>query len=77
MAVASKAARNEQRKLLATFLNNIAVALFLAAFLQPVLAVVQGQRLVAVAELLASSILISIGSVLLIAVQVVASWLED
>ena len=32
---ASKTARNEGRKLMATFLNNVAVALFLAGVLQP------------------------------------------
>lgn len=77
MAERSKSARNEQKKLLGTFFNNISVALFLAAGLQPVMAIAQGQRSVEVAELLLSAILIAVGALLLVVAQVMVSWIED
>lgn len=39
-----KAGRNESRKLLATFLNNLGLALFIAGLVQPVLATVTEGR---------------------------------
>lgn len=40
----SKAGRNERRKLLATFVNNLAVASALAAIVQPAIAILREGR---------------------------------
>lgn len=73
----TKAGRNEQRKIAATFLNNLAVGCFLAALLQPVLALLQQSRAVTLAEWSGSAILF-VGSLgLHFGARAVAGRLED
>ena len=73
----SKAGRNEQRKLAATFLNNVAVGCLLAAFLQPALAYMQASREVTLAERLGSAILLMVSLGLFLAGRSLAGRLED
>lgn len=73
----TKAGRNEQRKIAATFRNNAAVALVLAAFLQPALAVMQGARTITLVEGLGSLILVSAAFVLYRSAKRSAGLLED
>jgi hypothetical protein len=73
----TKAGRNEQRKITATLLNNLAVGCFLAAFLQPALAVIQAARAVTLADGAGSLILTAIGGVLFVTARTFAGRLED
>ena len=73
----TKAGRNEQRKLRATLLNNIAVGFFLAAVLQPGLALIQQSRPVTLAEAGGSLILFMAAAAFATAGRWVAGRLED
>ena len=73
----SKATRNERRKLLATFFNNLAVGFVLAAFLQPALALVQQTRAVQPAEWLGSVLLAAVSVVCILVARVMVGGLED
>jgi len=73
----SKAGRNEKRKLLATFINNLAAAFTLAGVLQPALALVQHQRTVTSAELTGSAAFLLVALVFLISARYIVSGLED
>ncbi len=74
--VVSKAARNEQRKLLANVLNNTTVAALLAGYLQPVLAFVRNGRF-GRNDLAAALVFGSIGLMLHVAARAVVSRVED
>jgi hypothetical protein len=74
---AGKAARNESRKLTATAVNNLAVALLLAAFIQPTLSVVQQARDLSLAELIASAIFVLLSALCFSAVRLIALRIED
>jgi len=73
----TKAGRNEQRKIAATFLNNVAVGFFLAALLQPTLALMQQSRAVTLAEWVGSATLMVASFLLSLGARYVAGLLED
>lgn len=72
-----KVGRNEARKLAATFSNNVGVAFFLAAFLQPSLAFVQQDRVLGLATAGASAIFFLLAIIGLLIGQTIARRLED
>lgn len=72
-----KGSRNEGRKLLATWLNGVSIACFLAASLQPLLGVVQQPREFRLVELLLSLILFVASAGLHAGAQVIIRRLED
>lgn len=74
---ASKAGRNEARKLMANALNNMGVAFTLAGILQPALAVVQQERWPTLAVLTASLIFIVIAGTLFTFARSAVHGLED
>jgi hypothetical protein len=72
-----KAGRNKGRELVAGAVNNVAVALLLAATLQPVLATVQQQRTLRYEELV-TSIMFLFGSIVCFFIaQAVIRRVED
>ncbi len=73
----NKAARNEARKLVATLLNNVALAFLLAALLQPALAFLQQQRPVDLVVVGASLIFLLISFGAFVASQAVISGVEE
>ena len=72
-----KTARNESRKLVATALNNLAVALLLAAFVQPVVIYLQQRRPLDLAIPAASLIFTIAAGALFLAPHRVIRRLED
>lgn len=72
-----KVGRNEARKLLATWLNNVSVGFVLAGSLQPLLGLVQRQRSISLAESGLSAILFGIAVVAFFGAQRIAKRLED
>lgn len=72
-----KVGRNEARKLAATFSNNVGVAFFLAAFLQPSLAFVQQDRSLDLVIVLASTTVFVVAVAGFVGAQVVVRRLED
>lgn len=73
----TKAGRNEARKLRAALLNNLAAALLLAAFVQPILSVIREARTFSGAEL-GASFAFFVASVIFFAFgQLIALRLED
>ena len=73
----SKAGRNEQRKLIATALNNAGVAFALAAVLQPALAYVQQNRRFDLASSEAAAMFLAAAFVLFVIARAIAGRLED
>lgn len=72
-----KAARNEGRKLLATFMNNAALAWFAAAGLQPALAVWREGHAFGAKDAAASFIFFLFSVTLFAAAQIVSTRIED
>lgn len=73
----SKAGRNEGRKLLAAFLNNIAAAMFLAGFLQPALGTLRQHQPFRTSDAVTSLALFASWLIFFAASQSVAHRLED
>lgn len=73
----TKAGRNEVRKLAATFLNNVGTAWFLAALLQPALAVVREGQVFDNADMASSAGLIAVAALFLAGARAVAWRMED
>ena len=74
---ASKAGRNEGRKLFAAMLNNIATALILAGILQPALGVFRQGQPFGWRDASASLVLFIFWLIFLVAAQSVVRRLED
>ena len=74
---AGKAGRNEALRLRAGWLNTVSAALALAAVIQPVLGLVQQQRGLTWAEVIASAAFLALSYVLYRAGQRVARGMED
>ncbi len=74
---ASKAGRNERRKLLANTLNGLGVAALLAGYLQPALAALRSGHLFSRGEALAALVFGAAGLTLHLGAQAVATRLED
>jgi hypothetical protein len=72
-----KTARNEGRKLIATALNNLAVALTLAAFVQPIAIYLQQRKPLDLATALASLTFFVISATLFVGSQRTIRRLED
>ena len=68
---------NEGRKLAATFSNNVGVAFFLAAFLQPALAFVQQYRALDLVIVMASTTVFVVAAAGFVGSQVIVRRLED
>jgi hypothetical protein len=73
----SKIGRNEARKLAATFANNVGVAFFLAASLQPALTFVQRERALTLAAGLGSTIFLLLAVAGFLTAQATVRRLED
>ena len=74
---ASKAGRNEGRKLFAALLNNVAAASIIAAWLQPMLAFLRQHQAFGKADALGSLVLLTLGAIFLSVAQLIARRLED
>ena len=73
----SKAGRNEGRKLAATFVNNAALAFFLAAILQPLIAYFRDRQPLT-ENIWLSTFLLALGAAILaFTAQAIARRLED
>lgn len=73
----SKAGRNKGRELVATFLNNVAVGFFLAAVLQPLLAVMRDGRPIDMAAIVSTFLLGFVSAMCVWIAQAIARRLED
>ena len=73
----NKTSRNEGRKLMATFLNNVGVGWALAALLQPTLSVLREGRGFGLADALSAFLFGVIAIMFVVAAQVVVARLEE
>ncbi len=73
----SKAGRNEARKLIATFINNVGVGFMLAAFVQPALAYLRDNEPIRVSSMIVAFLFAVIGIILGTLAQRIARRLED